>query len=309
MSPFAADSVAVYGFLALAALFMPFLLAARGLTIALDQFAMASFMFAMLIWLALCLRGRGLSRIASALEAFAVFHIACFTLSLLSFAIAASDMPYVDTWLAEADRILVPGFDWRSTMLSFAHSGQPLIIANSIYTSIQWQAQFALVVLSLTGRSREAWHFLLSWITTLCIVMLIFTFTPAVGAYTYYGITPAEIPEILDPTPWRETLEGLRSGTLRFIDLASLDGIVTVPSFHAGAGILLAYAFWGIRLLRWPFAVLNGLMIVTAVPMGGHYVVDLVVGIIVAVAGISAATRIMDRIETLRRRPQVTVGS
>jgi membrane-associated phospholipid phosphatase len=44
----------------------------------------------------------------------------------------------------------------------------------------------------------------------------------------------------------------------------------------------------GISLLRLPFAILNLLMAVSAISHGGHYLVDIIAGFVVAAAAIAA---------------------
>lgn len=72
---------------------------------------------------------------------------------------------------------------------------------------------------------------------------------------------------------------------------------VTFPSFHAGAAPLLGWGFWPVARLRWPLVTLNVVMAASAIPIGGHYVVDIIAGVMVAAAGIAVA-RMLER-----RRP------
>jgi membrane-associated phospholipid phosphatase len=60
------------------------------------------------------------------------------------------------------------------------------------------------------------------------------------------------------------------------------EGIVTFPSFHATLAIIMTYA---VRRYRWALAVfgsLNCLMILAIPTVGGHYLVDLFGGAVVA---------------------------
>ncbi len=295
--PFAEGAAPIYLFLALIWALMPAALTATGLHVAVDEFGMAMGIFLFTLWFAWCLRGRGLERIATALEGCILFYMICLALCLMTFVAGTSGRPFFDAPLAHADRILLPGFDWPSAMLSFSESGLPVRMANRVYESIAWQPQILIVALASLSAPRRIWHFLLSWIATLCFVIAIFALYPVIGAYQYFGITAADVPAMLDSTPWNQPvlLDGLRNGTLGSISLGTLDGIINYPSFHAGAAVLLAYGFWHIRILRWPIAIINILMLAAAVPIGGHYVIDLIAGAITAIAGIAAATSIMNR--------------
>jgi membrane-associated phospholipid phosphatase len=73
-----------------------------------------------------------------------------------------------------------------------------------------------------------------------------------------------------------------------------LNGVVTFPSFHAAAAILLGWGFWALRWIRWPAVALNIAMFLAAVPIGGHYVADILAGAAAAVLAIKVAV-ILDR--------------
>jgi membrane-associated phospholipid phosphatase len=73
------------------------------------------------------------------------------------------------------------------------------------------------------------------------------------------------------------------------VELSALDGIVTFPSFHVAAAVLLAWAGANLPLLRYPMIVLNILMLLSAIPIGGHYLIDVIAGCLVAVGSIIAA--------------------
>ena len=68
--------------------------------------------------------------------------------------------------------------------------------------------------------------------------------------------------------------------------MSHLEGVVTFPSFHAITALLIAHAWRGLPGATL-FKIWAALVIVSAVPIGGHYVIDLVVG--AALWGVFAA--------------------
>src|SRR3546814_4330604 len=94
---------------------------------------------------------------------------------------------------------------------------------------------------------------------------------------------------------WLDTFERLRSGALRTLGSESLTGIITFPSFHAAAAVLLGWGFASFGRLGWPLVALNALMFVSAIVGGGHYLVDLIAGAAVALIGLWLAARLIDR--------------
>ncbi len=63
------------------------------------------------------------------------------------------------------------------------------------------------------------------------------------------------------------------------------EGIITMPSVHAAVAILLIAGFWKTPLAL-PITILNVLMIASTLPVGRHYVVDLLAGAAIAVVAI-----------------------
>lgn len=247
----------------------------------------------LLILTAWVLRGRGFLAIPSILEAWALWLILCLCFTLLTFVLATQPHPFIDAHLAQADRVLFPFFDWPKEIRAFSTMKAPLRVANWVYESIRWQPTLLLIVLSVSKRYREVWRFILTWNVALTIVVVIFTFAPGLGAYAHFGIAHRDVPGMGDPTPWHQArlLGELANGTLVNLRPGDLDGIVTFPSFHTAAAVILACMFWPSRLFRWPMLALNALMLVAAIPVGGHYLVDILAGIATAALAIVAVNK------------------
>jgi membrane-associated phospholipid phosphatase len=136
------------------------------------------------------------------------------------------------------------------------------------------------LLLSILGRAERlaelcsAYGFCLA-VATICSVLL-----PASGAFEYLGLEPvfgADLPPG-SGVYHLEALHALRSTTHLAINPFGLHGLVTFPSFHTGMALMTAAAWRDDRFLKWPMFLWNGLVIVSTVPVGGHYVVDLIAG-------------------------------
>lgn len=304
-SALAPESRAIYLFMALNWLLLPWFLAITDLHLAADQFLMVGGISMLGLCVTWCLRQRSLGGIATLIETHILLYLISLTSTVMTFVVATHHSPYADASLAFMDRFLLPGVDWPRAMLAFSASGLPAHLANWIYNSIVWQPQILFGTLILLSQSRRIWHFIHSLCVSLCLIVPIFGLYPARGAYDYFGIAESQVPGIVSPALWRQPLlvDSLRHGTLGPISLGTLNGIVNYPSFHACAAVLLAHGFWHIRLLRWPFLLLNLLMLASAIPMGGHHVIDLVAGALVAASSLPIATWIMSRAEQRALRP------
>jgi membrane-associated phospholipid phosphatase len=110
--------------------------------------------------------------------------------------------------------------------------------------------------------------FLRAYGLAVLVTATIATFYPAVGT---------------DPTNRSATvLMALRAGQLHDLSLSDPVGIISMPSFHAVGAVLATVGVWPIRALRWPIVILNTLMLCATVPMGAHYLVDVLAGVLVA---------------------------
>lgn len=277
----------VYGGLISLWLLLAVTLPARHLSIAMDELGMLSGLLIMLLWIAACLRMRGWVRGAMVVEASALLSIASCSFTILSFVAATTPAPLADGLMAGWDDRIFPGWIWPQIVLGFCRHTTLLAIADFCYRSIQWQGGLLILLCCLTGHRDRCATFILAWMTALAITIAIFAFVPCLGAYAHYGITAGQVPGIRWYRP--DTFVALHSGIPLRITFGMLDGIIEFPSFHTAAAVLLAWGFWAIRWARWPAVALNGVMILSTIPVGGHYYIALPAGAIVAALGIVLA--------------------
>lgn len=205
-------------------------------------------------------------------------------------AVFGADVPYRDAVLQGADRGL--GFDWVP-LNGFVDSHPSVgLVLQLAYESIGWQIAGVVIALAAARRRERLQGFVLATGLTLAATCAIFPFVPALGYHQSLG---------LGRSLWGVALEALRAGTLSEIHLDAIQGIVAFPSFHTAAAILLAWAWWGIRWLRWPALALDATMIAATPFLGSHYLVDLLAGTLVAGVAIAAATRLAGRTDSGRR--------
>jgi membrane-associated phospholipid phosphatase len=197
-------------------------------------------------------------------------------------------LPLQDAWLASLDRML--GFEWPAFLAVTNSSRVASWILVTAYHSALPQMLTLFLLLCFTGRERGLAEFLtLMSVTSVAVGAALMLAVPAAGAYAHFR-PPGELFDGFSANAgmWHyETLMRLRTQAEPLLDFGRMEGLVTFPSFHTVLAIITAYAFRGIRFLALPAAILNGIVVVSTLPEGGHFLVDVIAGAIIAVAGIA----------------------
>jgi membrane-associated phospholipid phosphatase len=213
----------------------------------------------------------------------------------LTYVAAAANLPMQDVALNALDRAL--GLDWMA-YFNFVYDRRALMFATVLaYSMIGWPVFGVPIALCWTGRYRRMQEFTLAFGIALVATTIISTLVPAMGTYELFNYAPD--PKIFTPGAYLEQLRDLplvRNGALRTIDFDTLTGIITFPSFHAAAAVLYLWALWPVRWLG-PIALMLNIAMLLATPIcGGHYFVDAIAGIAIAMAAIVSARWIAERL-------------
>jgi hypothetical protein len=179
----------------------------------------------------------------------------------------ATRQPLIDPYLAAADAQLgvhVPALAaWTR-----AHPAVSAVLTLA-YFSLLPQFVGAILLLGLVYRNAaRLWEY--SFHFHFCAVVTVASLAvfPAACAFSYYGFEST-----LPQGRFLAHFNGVRAGTLSVIRFDDLEGLISMPSFHAAGGFMLTWAFRGYRIV-WLFAVLNGLLTASTVLSGAHYAVD-----------------------------------
>lgn len=191
-------------------------------------------------------------------------------------------LPLWDARLAKLDTAL--GFHWPAIASWVA--AHPSVNALFAYCYVSLGPEFIALILLLTlsGRGAAAIQLWLLFAATGLATIVIGSILPASGPFVWFHTPEAAT------TGYVQQFAALRSGDLRIIDLADAQGLVSFPSFHACLALLCMRAVYPLsRPLRWPLYALN-LMIITASPtIGGHYLTDILGGLVLGIITILAS--------------------
>jgi len=223
------------------------------------------------------------------------FNTAALVATYLALAVG---MPFQDAAFSTVDQII--GLDWLGLM-SWANDhpaiGQLLCWA---YDSMLPQMCLAIAILSLSARPQALWDFLALAALSLTITIAISMIAPALDPYTYYAPDPSlyQALEQMKPEVGRDFIPHmmqLHSGTFTALNFFEMHGIVSFPSYHTIVGLILIYSARNSRYLAWPVFVLNAVLILSTMPIGGHYLADVLAGGVVFLVSLAIVEHLNGR--------------
>jgi hypothetical protein len=221
-------------------------------------------------------RFRNEPRIAAFFTIFAMWFAVTWVWGLLAIAALGMGAPLQDARLAAIDAAL--GFDHRAVVAWFARHPDIADVSMKFYhyTGI---ANLAFAIgLSILGQFERVSRLVGDFALLLAITIVISAVIPGGGSF-FYKPYPTEIIANLPSGAGVGHLVryvDIHSGLIRDLDIFNLSGVVTFPSFHTAMALFIARAVWGVRWLAPVGVVSAALIIVSTIPMGGHYIIDLV---------------------------------
>ena len=135
----------------------------------------------------------------------------------------------------------------------------------------------SLVILKRYDRVREL-NFLFA--STITIVVAVAALMPAAGLMTAVRL-PTEVLMALPEEAGVYHLDlfyALRAGMPMAYGPFDNPGLIVFPSFHTCMALMIAYAFRDDPVMRWPALLYCVCTVVATVPMGSHYVADVIGG-------------------------------
>lgn len=203
----------------------------------------------------------------------------CFTAAgcVLTYLAATCARPLQDGVLAGLDRAL--GFDWLAWHDAVAAHRVLYAGLFLAYASLMVQTVGSVLILPALGKTGRCAELILLAALTLAPTTLISAVWPVLGPFAVFGGDNADfLPHLIglrNPGPWH-------------FDLVTMQGIVQMPSYHMVMAVLFTYTYRDTGLIGWAVAIINGVMLLSIPSIGGHYLVDIIVGAAITVVCIVA---------------------
>ncbi len=224
--------------------------------------------------------GRLLERLGNGTTLFGLWGLTAGMMAVFSYLCAHLAAPLQDEFVAGLDHAL--GFDWprwNAVIVAMPTLDRLLYLAYHSH-ALQFVCLF-FVTAFLPDRRRTAE---LYWTTTVSgvVACAISGLVPVLGGRPHFGFPGAQ---------WVHDLTLVRLPGPSSFDLAALDGIVQFPSYHAALAVLFVWSLRGTGLLLAASLVLNCAMLVATLTDGGHFLTDVIGGLVLALATIVLVQR------------------
>ena len=236
-----------------------------------------------IVWSTYGVTGRS-TRLADMAQYAAAWIVFCLAGSVFSYCTATLGYPLWDSEFVRWDAML--GFHWKNWWDTLTIHPLLVLGLGYCYSSLPVQIFIAIFYFShfnYADRNRE-----LLWIAIISgvLVSLMSGAFPARGAFEYFGV-----PQFAQHLA---VLTTLREPAAHTFVISEMQGIITFPSYHTVMAIYFTYAFRGCGRIFYVILGLNILMLLSVVTHGGHYLVDVLAGVVVALLVITGVRTISE---------------
>jgi PAP2 superfamily len=241
------------------------------------------------------LRIRPDRRLAAVTAATAFILAFAATTGVLTYPAAATGAATRDGMFIAFEHMI--GIDWRALVDAMTSNRTVNTGLTLAYLSSLPQIPITILVLGFTDRhERLAAYLSLLPVTLICTIVL-FVLAPAVGPIPSYGIDGELFARLgFGGKSFLPDFLALRQGRFSDFDLARMEGVVTFPSFHCVLAVLTAWALAPVRFIGVSAIILNGIVVMSTVPVGGHYIADVAAGLAIGFAGLALWARMSARV-------------
>jgi len=196
------------------------------------------------------------------------------------YAAVTAGRPLVDATLARADATLGIYVPALAAWVARHAIARAIIIGG--YGCFLPEILTLPIVLAALGDRRGLWSFVFHYQLWWSIALAGIALWPAAIAFAFFGFSPIVGQEVM-----AAHVRALHAGTFTTFSFATVEGIISMPSFHTSLGLLAVWSCRRHRRLAVVLAAVNIIMIAGAAMLGLHYVVDVIASLLLFPIGIA----------------------
>jgi hypothetical protein len=162
-----------------------------------------------------------------------------------------------------------------------------------------------LVTLGLAAarRHEEVWDLCYGFSASIVVAALISIFIPAVGVVAFRHLDSLPGMPHGAGTYYLKAFYAYRDGKVTAMDISRLSGVVEFPSFHTVMALVVPYALRRWRPLFRCACAWSAIILISTMPIGGHYVADVMAGALLWAVLMVAAKAVRRRAASKPYRP------
>lgn len=210
-------------------------------------------------------------------ENVAKFILITLTAVTLSYFLATNPAPLNDALMVKIDGLL--GFSWPDFfgwVLDHKAIGAALAY---LYVSLLPQAVLVLLFVGAIYPRRPN-RFITAYLVSAAMTLFVFALFPVAGPFIYFN--HLDMPGALYAEHYLQMRNHVRSA----IPMDDIRGIVSFPSLHVSSAVIITYFLRGLPVL-FPLAIVVNIgMSISALFVGGHYLSEVLAGLIVGLVTI-----------------------
>ena len=209
-----------------------------------------------------------------------------------TYLIPGLEMPFMDSTFARIEQSI--GYDFPSFVQWAVANEWVQNLACIIYSEVTKLIVFTVVFYLVMTKRIEEFERIASFIViSVILTVMVAIFFPAGSVFAYYQIPLEAETKLLTAVGADYNLyyARVRAGDLSML-AEGFRGMVAFPSFHTVLGLMSVFYLRSNLWLMVPVAVLAALMIATTPLIGGHFLVDIVGGIVVALVSYRLVERL-----------------
>lgn len=206
------------------------------------------------------------------------FFLAGYFGALASYLGVTIARPLYDGQFAAIDRAM--GFDWMGLLTFVNDRGWLARTLTAAYHTSGFQLIAVVVFLAVTRRFIRLQEFLGLFLVCAIITVALAALFPAEGPFALHKPDQSLYAGRDAPAGmWHHAdFLALRDAAVTTVKAMDFEGIVTFPSFHTMMALLTAWALRDIRWLCAAVSAVSAVVILSTLPEGGHYLIDIIAG-------------------------------
>jgi membrane-associated phospholipid phosphatase len=213
--------------------------------------------------------GAGLEVIAENVAKFVFVTLAALT---LSYFLAANPAPLNDELMVKIDAFF--GFRWPDFFAWVLDHKTIAVVLAYLYVSLLPQAVLVLLFVGAVYPRRPN-RFITAYLVSAAMTLFLFSLLPVAGPFVYFH--HLDMPGAL----YVEHYMQMRAHARSVIPMGDLRGIISFPSFHVSSVVIITYFLRGLPGL-FPLAIVINIGVsIGAVYVGGHYLSDVLAGLVI----------------------------